>query len=77
MSWLRMAISRVMRGRGKVDVSSRRRGSGCVVAMYCMWGAVEVDASLRDLMQAVKKYPVRELADAFKVCHVPSANVVH
>jgi len=42
-----------------------------------MWGAVEVDASLRDLMQAVKKYPVRELADAFKVCHVPSANVVH
>jgi hypothetical protein len=46
-----------------------------VVAMYSMWGAVEVDASLRDLMRDVKKYPVRQLADAlrFVTCHMQTS----
>jgi hypothetical protein len=41
-----------------------------VVVVYCMWSAVEVDVSLRDLgdTKAVKKDTVWELADALVSC---------
>jgi hypothetical protein len=41
-----------------------------VVVVYCMWSAVEVDVSLRDLgdTKAVKKDTVWELADVLVSC---------
>jgi hypothetical protein len=59
-----------------------------VVVVYCMWSAVEVDVSLRDLgdkagcdkvhcVGARRRFGLVFAHVDVRVCHVPSAKVVH